>query len=133
MTTTSEPLQPNMFDLKGHDVRVHYSTSSIAGVPLLSFESKDLQRSFRGDEIRVQETELGHLVSVTLELVPDLHAITFSVLIPSINLEGRECEIQTEGIRALHRTSIAGPRLVKGQVSSYESVTLRGKAQSVVF
>lgn len=133
MTTTNEPRQPNMFELQGGDVRVSYSTSSIAGVPLFTYESKGAQRSFRGDEIRAQELEIGVLVTVTLDVVPDLHTVTFSVLIPPIHLDGNETDVETQGIRTLSRTSIGGPRLVKGQVSSYEHVGLGGKARAVVF
>lgn len=133
MTTASEPRHPNKFELHGHDVRVSYSTSSIAGVPLFTYESKGTTRSFRGDEIRVQELEIGSLVTVTIEATPDLHTVTFSVLIPPINLDGREGAIQTEGIRTVSRTSIGGPGLVKGQVNTYENVGLRGKAQAVEF
>ena len=131
--STTETREPNLFDLKGHDVHVNYSTSSIAGVPLFNYESKGEKKSFRGDEIRVQETEVGRLVTVTLEVVPDLRSVTFSVLVPTVHLEGREGEVHTVGLRTTTRTSIGGPRLVKGQVNTFEGVNLKGTAQAVDF
>jgi hypothetical protein len=133
MTTTTDPRQPNMFELQGGDVRVSYSTSSIAGVPLFTYEGQGVKRSFKGEEIRAQETEIGVLVTVTIEAVPDFRVVTFSVLIPTINLDGNEAEVKTQGIHTTSRTSIGGPALVKGQVNSYEGVELSGKARAVVF
>lgn len=133
MNTANEPLEPNLYDLKGHGVHVSYSTTSIAGVPLLTVEDRSGTHSFRGDQIRVQDTELGRLVTVTVETVPDLRSVSFSVLLPPFHLDGTEGELHTTAIRTTARTSIAGPRLVKGQVNSYEVVDLRGTAKAVAF
>ncbi len=132
MTTTSHA--PNLYELEGFGgLRVTYSTTSIAGVPLFNYSYHGKDHAFRGDEIRTQKTEIGQLVTVTLEAVPDLHTITFTLLIPTVNLdEKNEARIQTDGIRTLHRTSIGGPGLVKGQVDLYDFARLYGTAKSVV-
>jgi hypothetical protein len=88
---------------------------------------------FRGDEIRLAETEIGRTVTVTLEAVPDLHVETLTLLLPPTNLQNGESRLRTEAITTTHRTSIGGPRLVRGQVLSYATATLSGMARSVVF
>lgn len=133
MTTAKEPIEPTLYDLRGQGVRVSYAITSIAGVPLFTLEDQHSSHSFRGDQIRAQDTELGRLVTVTVEAVPDLKTVTFSVLIPQFNLDGPEGELHTTAIRTTSRTSIAGPRLVEGQVQTYETVDLRGTAKAVVF
>lgn len=132
MTTATQT--PNLFDLDGFGgLHVSYSTTSIAGVPLFNYKYHGKDLSFRGDQIRVENTEIGQLVTVTIETIPDLHVITFSLLIPPINLTDHEARIQTEAIRTTARTSIGGPALVKGQLNTYESVRLHGFARAVVF
>mgnify|MGYP006992414237 CR=1 FL=1 len=132
-STSTLPREANLFDLRGHGTHVTYSTTSLAGRPTLTFEQHGKSQSFHGEAIRVQETEIGRLVTVTLEAVPDLHVVTLSLLLPPVNVEGTEASVETESIRTTARTSIAGPRLVKGQVSSYESVKLHGTAKAVDF
>jgi hypothetical protein len=136
MTQTREPTQPtepNLYELSCGSTTLTYSTSGIDGRPQLSYTAGDRCSAFSGDQIRVTETELGRLVSVTLETVPDLHVVTLTLLLPQVNLEDRESRIRTEAITTTSRTSIGGPRLVKGQVQSYTSATLEGVARSVQF
>ena len=52
---------------------------------------KDLRRelTFREEEIRVLPTEVGRMVTVTLEQVPDLKMVTLILLIPTSTRKGR--------------------------------------------
>jgi hypothetical protein len=136
MEETQEPTptqinEPNLYELSCDGAKLTYSTSGIDGRPHLSYDAGDRCRAFSGDEIRVAETEIGRLVSVTLETIPDLHVVTLTVLLPQINLEGSASRLRTEVITTTHRTSIGGPRLVKGQVLTYATATLEGVARSV--
>ena len=55
-------------------------------------------------------TDIGNLVTVQIDAVPDLHTLTFSVLIPRFNLpEGNENPFETEAVLTMHLTSIGGP------------------------
>jgi hypothetical protein len=128
------PQEPNIYEFKEPDTRITYSTTSKTGAPLLTYEHKGERRSFQGTEIRAQSTEIGRLVTVTLETVPDLHTVTLTVLVPPANLNGngKKTLLSTEAIRTTMRTSIAGPRLVKGQIADYEVLRLHGEARSVV-
>lgn len=130
--------EPNMFSLQGigpkyKDVQISYSTSSITGQPLFNYKDSKGTHSFKGDEIRTQKTEMGTMVTVTLESIPDLRVTTLTLLLPAINLDGSAKEFKTIAIRTTGKTTIGGPRLVKGAVQSYEVIELKGTASSVVF
>ena len=129
--------EPNLFVLQGveqkyRDVNITYSTTGFIGQPILNYEDSNGTRSFIGDEIRTQETEIGTTVTVTLEAVPDLRVVTLTLLVPEINLDGSPREFETIAIRTTHKTTIGGPGLIKGAVQSYEVIDLNGTARCVV-
>jgi hypothetical protein len=126
-------MEPTMYELSCDGTTLTYSTSGIDGTSQLSYATGDRSYVFRGDEIRLAETEIGRTVTVTLEAVPDLHVETLTLLLPPTNLQNGESRLRTEAITTTHRTSIGGPRLVRGQVLSYATATLSGMARSVVF
>jgi hypothetical protein len=134
-TTAKSVRQANQFELKHGSVHILYSTTSFAGRPQLNYHHKKENLNFEGDEIRVQETEIGSLVTVTLEAVPDDFTRTLSLLVPTVNLRGEENEIsiKTIAIETVSRTSIGGPNLVDGAIQTYEEFSLKGEARFVVF
>lgn len=134
-TVVKQIQNPNLFELRGQFTQITYSTTSIDGTPRLSYQKLGTNLNFSGDEIRVVETEIGNLVTVTIETVPDLRTVTLTVLIPTINLpEGdTETSIDTKAIVTTKRTSIGGPSLVEGQLQTYRVFTLRGRASFVFF
>lgn len=121
---------PNQFDLFSKHVHVTYSTTSISGKPLLTYTFRTKAQSFSGDQIRAEDTAIGRLITVVTETVPDLHTVSFSFLLPTLNIE-REAHIVTEGIYTTTRSSIGGPALVKGQVESWRVISLSGIARAV--
>jgi hypothetical protein len=132
-TKSSQPQtsqKPNLYEFKGPHTQITYMTSS-DGVPRLTYQHHSESRTFSGAEIRTQETEIGRLVTVTLEVIPDLHTITLTVLVPPANVHGSRARLTTEAIRTTMRTSIGGPRLVRGQIAHYEPVRLQGEARNV--
>ena len=126
---------PNLFDLRDDRTRttISYSTSSIGGRPQFGYSDPRLQRSFQGSEIRTTHSEIGTLVSVTLESIPDLRTLTVTLIVPEINLERTEATFATTAILTTHRTSIGGPALVKGAVETYRTISLQGTARVIQF
>jgi hypothetical protein len=124
------PQTPNLYEFKGPNTQITYSTSH-GGVSRLTYQHNCESRTWSGDEIRTQEAEIGRLVTVTLEAIPDLHTVTLTVLVPPANLNGSRTKLSTEAIRTTMKTSIGGPRLVKGQIAHYELVKLQGEAKSM--
>ena len=123
----------NQYELSDVEVHVTYSSTGIDGRPHLTYDDGSESRSFSGDEIRSSPSELGTILTLTLEAVPDDYTHTLTVIIPDANLveEGAECT--AVAIDTTIRTSIGGPGLVEGAVQSYLARTLRGVASFVEF
>jgi hypothetical protein len=136
-----EPLQqrpavpsvaPNHFELRGKNVRVSFSTTSITGQPLFEYQDRRRQVSARGDDIRQVDVGIGTLVTIVLQSnAADAEGIFFSVLIPHALLTGgdKRVSIQTLGITT--RTpgfSIPSTR----QHETYTEVQLKGEATLVM-
>jgi hypothetical protein len=132
-TKPQDRAKPNHFELQGDGAQISFAESGIDGKPVLSYQpAQGLPVSFRGEQIRVAEGELGRTVTVMLEQVPDLHTVTLTLLLPEVNLpqEG-EAPVQTVGIVTTSRTSIGGPALVQGALQSHCALDLQGIARIV--
>jgi hypothetical protein len=129
---TSEPLVPNQYELLGSGVSINFSTTSITGQPLLHYQDACREVNARGDEIRQEETEIGTLVTITLEPDADAGSLLFTVLIPRAVIEGvgSELRIITQGI--LTRSRFARGPAADAQLQEYRVVTLRGHATFVI-
>jgi hypothetical protein len=123
----------NLFELQCHDTQVTYSTTSITGKPLLHYVGPEGDLNFSGDDdIQTLASALGTEVTVTLETVPDLHTITFTLLLPSFKSDADgESAFETLAIKTTNHTTIAGPPV--GPAQTYEAVALHGVARSVDF
>lgn len=125
--------QANMFELSGDYIQVTYSSSSFTGDPLFSYRDPSTNVQFSGNDIRSESTEIGELLTVTLEQISDLRTVTFTLVLPVVNLLPKSAGtcIQVPGITTTTHTSIAGP--VLGPEKTYSQVTLSGTAQAVIF
>lgn len=127
--------EPNLYELHDHSgaLAITYSTSSFAGVPLLTYVNGASTLNFQGDEIRVQDTEIGRLVTVTIAFQPDINFQTLTLLLPHVRLAHEPQPIANRAIVTTHQTPfIAGPFI--GQQEIYRKVIpLKGTAQRVVF
>jgi hypothetical protein len=127
-----EPLAPNHFELRGRGTSLVFSTTSITGEPLLQYQDACRQVSARGEEIRQVETELGTLVTITLEPDADAGELLFTVLIPRAQLTevGRELHIET--LAFLTRSRFARGPAADVQLQSSLCMRLKGSATFVV-
>jgi len=126
--------EPNLFELQGGNIKVTYSTSGIIGQPQFSFKRGRTVLNFGGNQIRSEKAAIGTLVTVTIETVPDLRTVLFSLMLPIVNLQqASKVNLKTIGILTTEKTSIGGPGLVKGALQSYKVIVLAGTAKSVVF
>jgi hypothetical protein len=82
--------------------------------------------TFRSEQIGVLQTPIGELVTVTIERIPDLHEVTFTVVLPEIDRDGGAVSFETIAIRTTQRTPIGGPATVDGALQVYETSTLHG-------
>lgn len=122
----------NLFELSSGTIQVTYSTTSILGGPIFSYRNSTLSRSFRGEEIRIENSAIGDIVTVTLETIPDLRTVTFSLVVPVVTVmtQSSGTRIKVLGITTTTPTMIAGPP--PGPQQLYSAVYLRGSAQFIV-
>ncbi|MBD2437581.1 hypothetical protein H6G69_12310 [Nostoc sp. FACHB-110] len=124
---------PTLYELQNHEIKVTYSTTSFVGKPLLNYQDQQQKLQFSGDEIRTTDTEIGQLVTVTIYKTVDTGSVTFSLLIPDVNLGNtNEAKIVTNGITTVNRFSTI-PVLNQGQRQTYKVTPLFGTAKAVVF
>ena len=119
----------NLFELFGDSIQVSYASIPIGGGPILSYRDAQRSLSFRGADIRAQETELGELITVTLEAIPDLRTMTFTLMLPIVTVmpQSSGTYIRVPGVTATTPTTLAGPP--PGPERLYAVVTLQGTAQ----
>lgn len=127
-------LDANLFDIVG-PIHLNYSSSSIAGVPLVSYKDAELELSFRGEDIIRVETVFGELVTFTLEHVPDAYIRTFTLIVPRTALTlGGETDFDTLGIETTDRSgAFVAPPGPLGVLQVYRVHQLHGNAQHVNF
>jgi hypothetical protein len=125
--------EPNLFELRSGNIKITYSTSSFSGQPLFTYKHRRQTLTFQGEEIRLSDSEIGRQITVMIEQIPDFQTVTFTLLLPDINLEGTETPFRTVGITTITRTSIGGPDLVKGPIQTYLPRIFRGTAHQVIF
>lgn len=125
-------LPPNLFELHNRRVTVSFSATSITGDPLMNFKDRQHEVNARGEEIRQQETELGTLVTITLEPDADAGSLLFTLVIPRAVLQtpGTTLAITTPGFYTRSRLPPRLPASVQLQTS--EVMELKGTASFIV-
>ena len=126
-------VQPNLYQLSGGALQITYATTGIDGQPHFTYQDPQQTLTFRGEQIRSVETDLGLVVSVSIRITVDAGSTTFSLLVPRVNLVGEQSvPVRTEGITTIHRFSIA-PAFDQGQRDFYTVTPLSGSASRVFF
>jgi hypothetical protein len=136
-TKDSQIKQPNLFEFKTKDnqIKINYSTTSLNGLPRLTYQTSQKTLNFSGDAIRSVDTEIGQMVTILIEVIPDARSTTLTLLLPTVNLPAgaKKNQVQTKAILTTSRSSIGGPKLVQGQVQSYQVIDIEGTASLVNF
>ncbi|WP_019500701.1 hypothetical protein [Pseudanabaena sp. PCC 6802] len=126
-------VQPNQFILSGYGIGVTYETTSFTGTPRFSFTRGSQTLNFVGEEIHVEQTQLGQMVTVNLsgnqKAVGTVETLT--LLVPAITVPAttKSAPMNTIAIFSTRST------LVKtvGQSQTYMSVSLSGTANQIDF
>ena len=131
-TDQNNILQPNLFELYGYDTQINYSATSIAGVPLLTYSQNGTMLSFRGDEIRSEQTSLGQSVTVVLKNnQADQGFESLTLLLPTINLPQESLTSSVTTLAILSRLPGFIAPDTPGQLQRYQPLFLNGTAQNV--
>jgi hypothetical protein len=119
----------NRYDLHGRNVTVPYGEAGADGKPYFNYTNSGVSLTFKGDQIRILQTEIGKLVSVSVRITIDTGSTSFSILLPRAMLaKGKtSTPIKTVGITTIHKFSII-PMLSVGQHDLYTIVALSGTA-----
>jgi hypothetical protein len=130
MATTQAIVQPNLFELQGYNTQITYSTTSIVGVPELTYSNRGQTLNFRGDEIQVEESQLGQMATVDISENPASEILEkLTLLIPIVRLK-------PESLEQVIQTTAIFSQLVRGtnaQLQTYMPLYLSGTAQQVLF
>ena len=126
---------PNRFLLQSSDgkTKVDYETISFIGQPIVNLtQGPGPIRHFAGSQIRVINTEIGTLVTVTTQITIDTGSTSFSVLIPAITLTSisDNKSFATEAIITSHSGPNSVP--VTGVHETYQFIPMKGHADFVI-
>jgi hypothetical protein len=133
-TAIAQLADANLFDVSA-PIGVHYSRSSITGVPLLSYRDTELDLHFSGEEITRVQTRIGELVTVVLEDAVDAFIRTFTLVVPVVRLQmGGSVQFSALGIETTDGSgAFVPPPGPAGVLQTYRIHQLSGTAQLVAF
>ena len=130
--TPPQLVAANHFQLSGGAVRVTYDRSG--GVPVFVYDDTQSARgiqTFRGSDVFTDTTVAGELVSVVLRRTIDSGSVTFSVLVPRVQVgPGGTTPVETQAITAYHPFSVV-PDPEPAQLDQYGVTLLQGAGSDV--
>ncbi|WP_374087455.1 hypothetical protein [Methylomicrobium lacus] len=131
----AEPVPANSYECRGAGVSVSYATTSFTGEPTLTVTTPAESLSQSGEQISIQDTVLGKLVSIVTEQTPDLSTETLTLVVPDVNVTDTAPQVRftSELFTTTTHTSIGGPALVTGPVQESKSKKLVCKASLLNF
>jgi hypothetical protein len=120
----------NKFTLKGRDLEIICTIGANPSFPTLSYRQGTVAKSFGPNQIHLDDTMLGQLITVTLELTVDVGATTFSLCLPGLDVPlSDSIDFTTIGIYKEARGPVIVP---KRQITEWRSVHLYGIAQTLL-
>lgn len=131
----SQPVlvQPNQFLLAGYDIDISYETTSFTGTPRFSVTRQGQTLNFTGEEIQLESSQLGRMVTVNLGA--NLRAVgvveTLTLLVPSISVLTTTKTPPLRTIAIFDRQS--PPIKVAGKSQAYMPIYLSGTANQIDF
>ena len=133
MKSPSAVVKPNQFLVSGYDTEISYETTSFTGTPRFSITRQSQTLNFEGEEIQLEQSQLGQMV--TVDLSNNLQATgvveTLTLLIPSISLTTAD---KTASIRTIAIFNRQSPQIkLLGQSQMYASIYLSGTANQLDF
>ncbi len=120
-------MQANFFELSRGPMQITFS--NIVGLPVFDCKVKQQHWRFRDSEILIQNTNIGQLITVTLEDVPEQGEVIFTLILPMITVKSAatETRIQVIGITT-HKSAYTCNRQ-SDSCPHYSIINLHGTAQ----
>lgn len=125
-------VEPNEYTLKGGNFTFTYIKSNFLGQPFVSFSDGTQTKDFSGSAVRVLETGIGTLVTVTTFMTIDTGGSEFSVLLPVIELPdaSKTQSFSTDGIATHFKGPDSFP--ATGVRETYEFIPMHGTARFIL-
>jgi hypothetical protein len=145
MTTASQDVQakavpslaPNAYHLHGEGIRVTYYPTgegplTVDGPVKLIYQDHHRTLTFRAHDVAVADVpSLGSLVTVVLQLTPDLGSTTATLVVPAVVLGGAQsAAVHTLLITTMHASTLTG--LGDPQRDTYTVTHLTGSANNEI-
>lgn len=121
------PRTPNLYQLRGDQLHITYSPAGFDGQKYFTYHDAKQMLNFRGDAVRIVETEFGTLVSVTLASNSGNQSTEFTLVVPLVKLlASLQAPVKTLGITTIQEPGI-------DQTQMYTVTELSGTASIVKF
>jgi hypothetical protein len=133
----------NQFKLSDHEKKTHVTLNlqthgplvqgqTVQG-PTLEYKGVEGTFSFSGEQIVTETSALGKMFTVTLNVVPDLRTLLFTLLLPSVTHKAGDSKqaFDTIAIKSERHTSIQGPPTKPGASTTYTCLKMHGTAAKV--
>jgi len=125
-------VQPNEYTLKGGNITFTYVKHNFLGQPFVSYTEGGQTKDFSGSAVRVLETGIGTLVTVTTHMTIDTGGTEFSVLLPVIELADttKTQAFLTDGISTYFKGPDSFP--ATGVRETYNFIPMNGTARFIL-
>lgn len=125
-------VQPNEYTLQGGGLTFTYLKHNFLGQPYVSYTENGQTKTFSGSAVRILETGIGTLVTVTTHTSIDTGGSEFSVLLPVIELTaiGKSQAFSTDGINTQFKGPDSFP--ATGVRETYTFIPMNGVARFIV-
>jgi hypothetical protein len=123
-------VQPNAYVLKGGNLTFTYVKNNFLGGPFVTYSDGIQTKDFFGSAVRVLETGIGTLVTVTTHMTIDTGGTEFSVLLPVIELPNNTAtqNFNTDGVETHFKGPDSFP--ATGVRETYNFIPMTGTARS---
>jgi len=124
-------VQPNEYTLTGGNITFTFVKHNFLGQPFAHYTDGTQTRDYYGSAVRVLETGIGTLVTVTTFMTIDTGGAEFSVLLPVIELSGPHStqSFATDGIVTHYKGPDSFP--LTGVRENYEFIPMQGTAREI--
>jgi len=117
----------NLFQFDCRFASISFAITNLRGGSLLAY--RDDRLSVTSTEVCTEVCSFGELVSATIELIPKSYKRVLTIVIPEIAMNGSEAiSISTIAVIARHDLDSSGRAATGGQLVTYESLFLPGRA-----
>jgi hypothetical protein len=118
------------YTLKGRDLEIICKLGANPNFPALNYRQGTVAKSFLPQQIHIDDSMLGQIVTITLDLAVDAGTTTFSLFLPALDVPlSDSIDFTTIGLYKEARGPVIVP---KRQITEWRSVHLYGIAQTVL-